>query len=238
MLNASIIDTDLVEALYEDGANIYAMHNFYPRPETALDVEYCLECNDYLHAYGATVFAFISSQNDFRGPIFAGLPTIEEFRTYNPYLQYVLLKNLLEIDVVFVGDISIDQWSEDQINMTEETGVITLPCEVDTDFVSKFCNKPLTIRHDSNSLLARVQESRTYANYAAKIEPKNNEVERVAGSITIDNVKYVRYSGEVMIVLDDLPADERVNVVGHIKDEFLSVLEILTGDTKIQFVRN
>ena len=37
--------------------------------------------------------------------------------------------------------------------------------------------------------------------------------------MTIDNENYVRYSGELQVVLEDMPADERVNCIGRIQEK-------------------
>ena len=55
VINASCIDEELVDLLEQSGNKYYAMHNFYPRPETGLDIDYCNECTKYLHAHGAKV---------------------------------------------------------------------------------------------------------------------------------------------------------------------------------------
>lgn len=74
------------------------------------------------------------------------------------------------------------------------------------------------IRYDSNSRILRSQSSREMAEFAKKIKA-HNTVERKALTITIDNENYLRYSGEVQFVLQDLPSDERVNVAGCIAKE-------------------
>lgn len=50
------------------------------------------------------------------------------------------------------------------------------------------------------------------------INPHNN-IARKIGYVTIDNIKYLRYCGELQICKKDLPADERVNITAEIVDE-------------------
>ena len=50
-------------------------------------------------------------------------------------------------------------------------------------------------------------------NKGSEILPLNT-VERKLYDVTIDNVKFGRYQGEVGIMKQNLPADERVNVIG------------------------
>ncbi|MDO5328577.1 MAG: MupG family TIM beta-alpha barrel fold protein [Coriobacteriia bacterium] len=226
VINASVIDNDLVLALYDYGSQIYAMHNFYPRPETGLDCEYCKECTDYLHNFDAQVFAFISGDADLRGPIKQGLPSVEAFRDLSPYIQYLFLKKLLDIDIVFVGDISLDPKTEKLIQSTEKDGVIRIPAKVPNDLYDKV----FTIRPDSNEIVSRLNSDR-----GIKVSPKNN-IERAVGTITMDNDKYLRYSGEIQIVKYELAPDERVNVIGHILDEYLPIIDVCSRNSKIMFV--
>jgi len=46
-------------------------------------------------------------------------------------------------------------------------------------------------------------------------------IPREKGSVTIDNNQYGGYAGELQITLTDLPANEKVNVVGRMVEEDL-----------------
>ena len=63
-------------------------------------------------------------------------------------------------------------------------------------------------------------------------------MERVAGSITIDNEKYLRYSGEIQVVREGLKADERVNVIGRVQPEYQAVLGNLNRGKKMVLVQS
>jgi uncharacterized protein len=67
------------------------------------------------------------------------------------------------------------------------------------------------------------------------IAPENTS-ERIVGSITRDNDLYGRYRGEVQITLCDLPADDRVNVVGRVVDEDIVLLSYLKPGQKVKFI--
>ena len=54
--------------------------------------------------------------------------------------------------------------------------------------------------------------------------------------ITLDNVNYQRYMGEMQILKCDLPADERVNVIASLNEEEQKLLKYLTSSTAFQFV--
>ena len=212
------------------------MHNFYPRVDTGLDVDYCIKCTDYIHEHGGEVWAFVSGDEDKRGSVFEGLPTIERYRYLPPYVQYCLLKNRCSVDDVFLGDISMTNFSSQIIHSTESDGVLRLPCDVDDKFADELFYKVFTIRADSNSIVARIRESRGYASAGDEIAPYKNNEKRSAGSITIDNINYSVYSGEVQICLKDLCPDNRVNVIGSIDENYIGLLELCCRNQKIMFV--
>ncbi len=76
-----------------------------------------------------------------------------------------------------------------------------------------------------------------YASFNREIEPENT-VERTRGSITVDNIKYLRYSGELQICKKDYPICEKVNVIGHIDDEYLSLLNIVNRGSRIRLINS
>jgi hypothetical protein len=61
-----------------------------------------------------------------------------------------------------------------------------------------------------------------------------NTISRKRGSITIDNELYGRYAGEMQIVINDLPQDERVNVVGMVIEEDVSLLSYISAGKNFQ----
>ena len=63
-----------------------------------------------------------------------------------------------------------------------------------------------------------------------------NTTNRGIGSITMNNNGYGRYRGEVQITLCDLPADERVNVIGQVVEEDWLLLSYLKPGQKVKLV--
>lgn len=236
-INASVVDKNLIDYLLSKNVDFFAMHNFYPREETALDEAICLKLNEFFHSKNIFVCAFISSDAFFRGPIYKGLPTVEKYRFMPPYVQHLLLKNLLKVDEVFIGDPLITPFQEQLIINYENTGVIEIACECKRGFENFLFDKVFTIRQDSNSISARLLESRNYAsNNLISVEPFNT-ISRSKGSITIDNNLYLRYAGEMIIVLKDLPENKKVNVIANIKNEYLPLLDIIKPLSKIKFIK-
>ena len=97
VLNASTITQDDIDNLKYSNANfdnLTAGHNFYPRPETGLDAHWMQEKNKWLRSYNLKTAAFISGNGKLRGPIFAGLPTLEKQRNENPLAAILELQKL------------------------------------------------------------------------------------------------------------------------------------------------
>ena len=85
MCNASMLSAEEVRELVRmteawDGLKLRAHHNFYPRPETGLSMEFlCAKSKPYL-PYDIPVTACIPGFQNPRQPLFAGLPTVERHR--------------------------------------------------------------------------------------------------------------------------------------------------------------
>ena len=60
---------------------------------------------------------------------------------------------------------------------------------------------------------------------------------RPRGAITIDNSKYLRYSGELQICKRELAADERVNVIGKITPESLILLDYIGDNQRFKLLK-
>ena len=234
VLNASTICVDEVEDLVREGKEILAMHNYYPRSETGLDEEYFLKITQSLQAAGIHVIAFIPGDVLKRGPIFEGLPTLEHHRHISPYAAFMELTLKYHVDQVFVGDPGISAYEIQRIQSYCDTGVIDIP--VTLKHAEHFYDKEVTCRIDSPSWIIRVEEARLLKKADEHIAP-NNTTTREIGAITMDNDAYLRYAGEVQVVRSPLPADNRVNIIGHVSPKDLSILKLVKGGMKIRFVR-
>lgn len=230
-VNASMSDDWLMSLKSLAKHPIIAMHNFYPRAETGLDLEQLEAKNRPFKEHQIPVLAFIPSDIMKRGPIYEGLPTCEQHRLSSP-LNALLDLKYVGVDGIVVGDgiLSDEQTQLCQRYLNE--GVLSLSVILEKGYDYLF-GQIMTIRSDSPSKIGRCLESRLYATQGQVIEPFNTIV-RSKGSITIDNVNYLRYSGEIQILKDDFKADDRVNVIGRVCDQ--SILKHIQPGTKISFV--
>lgn len=230
-INASTTTNKSLEKLKKI-PNLIAIHNFYPRLETGLDIEYFEKQNRMFKEYGIEVYAFISGDEELRGPLYEGLVTLESHRFLKPYIQYL---DMIEhgIPNIIIADPKI---SNDQFNLIQiykNQNIICIKANLDHEY-SYLYNEVLTNRIDSPNTLIRILESRQYATQGTLIQP-NNCIERKKGSITIDNEKYLRYSGEIQITKKDFPKNERINVIGNVQNSEL--LKYIHGNQKFMFIK-
>ena len=232
-LNASTINEDDVTALREHGANfenLQAWHNFYPRPETGLDSNWLKEKNDWLHHMNLETMAFVAGDAVLRGPIHAGLPTLEKQRGENPLAAMLELKRLA-CDHVFIGDASLSAQMIDSFKNYIKQQIITLRIDKNLPelFNSEWHNRPDVARD-----VVRLTEGRSRQLF--DVAPQGNSEARSRGTITCDNKLYLRYQGELQITKRDLPADEKINVLGHVVADDLPLLNQIGAGQSIIFI--
>lgn len=236
VLNASTVDNSVCDALEKTGFsldNITVCHNFYPRENTGLSREFLLEKNHFLKEKGFKVIAFIPGDEEKRGPVFAGLPTIEGHRKLNPLEAYLDLTQHLLVDDVLIGDISMKESSMNKIQEWVRNSVITLDLKEVAQELPKNFFEFHKNRKDFAADVIRVSQSRIDLKETL-IDPINTDP-RPRGAVTLDNNEYGRYSGEIQITKKDLREDIRVNVLGKVIEEDLGLLKYIVGNTKFKF---
>ncbi|HDR7352461.1 Uncharacterized protein BCZB5J_00810 [Bacillus cereus] len=234
-LNASTITDSFWKELIIENikvANVEAWHNFYPRPETALAKSFLQKQNEYLHECGIKTMAFIPGDGEKRGPLYEGLPTLEKHRNMRPLQAYLELVQDCAVDKVLIGDISGSLESIQEI-ASASRGIIPLRYEpsINENEVLKVVEKVHTNRFDPARDAIRSVESRE--GNKVVLQPMNT-ISRKKGSITIDNELYGRYAGEMQVVVNDLPVDEKVNVVGMVVEEDVPLLPYIGAGKNFQ----
>lgn len=234
-LNASTLPLAGLRRMKEKGLvieSVEAWHNFYPRPETGLGSEYFIKQNKMLVDEGMTVMAFIPGDKALRGPLYKTLPTLEKHRYASPFASFLELKHEAYVDKVLVGDPSINEESLRQFEDFDQD-VIQLRAIADQKPSQSVFDKVAGIhtnRPDFARDCIRSVESRHTAAIGEKELQPENCLSRPAGSITIDNVNYLRYQGEVQVTVNDLPADEKVNVLGRVIADDRPLLKWIQGN--------
>ena len=201
-----------------DFSKIRACHNYYPRPETGLSFELFAERSKLLRDYKIPVLAFIPSRSCPRGPIFAGLPTLEKHRLLPPQLAAKELLACQLVDGLLFGD---QLATEEELASVAalKSGCIELQVNPLPDLSAaerEILFADHTNRIDPGEWVIRSQEAR---NICQSLIPARTALPRLLGAVTIDNQNYLRYMGELQLLRLPMLADHRVNVVAHILPE-------------------
>jgi hypothetical protein len=231
-LNASTLSACMIDQLANAKANlchIEAWHNFYPRPETGLDPAWFAQKNKWLHALGFKTMAFISGDAQQRGPLFAGLPTLEAHRGLLPLAAYLELRQLA-IDHVYVGDPQLSPRSIAAFQSYVHDQVLLIQVQTDDE---RLLHLTWHSRPDIAQKVVRLAEARLEHIFATP-QPAQTDP-RPRGSITLDNSAYGRYAGELQLTRCDLPADPRGNVIGKIEPSNLPLLDQIGPHQAIRF---
>ena len=234
VLNASTTSPADARRIAARGKEVFALHNFYPRPETGLDEELLMQTTSRLKEAGLSVQCFIPGDTLKRGPLHEGLPTLEAHRHVLPSAAFVDMALRFGMEDIFLADPGLSEKEQQRIAHFCKTGVICLPVRLDESWKHLY-GKEFTCRIDSPRWLIRFQESRTYSCQGELVEPKNCTGRR-RGTITVDNRNYGRYSGELMLIREDLPADHRVNVIGAVPENAWLLLDRIDRGAKFMLV--
>jgi hypothetical protein len=226
VFNASTITEDELAQWKQYGADFTrfaACHNFYPKEFTGLSLKRVMEINLRLKYLGFVTMAFVPGNLELRGPIFEGLPTVEEHRGRKDDVVLNMLELFQEgcCDVVLIGDVNIKDREWEGLNCLNK-GYVELRADLlpDYEFIKGAIHHD---RPDSSDYIFRSQESREYD---LEIWPEllEKNTTRKAGNICISNKDYLRYMGELEIARKDLPLDPRLNVIGQIKEKDMKYL--------------
>lgn len=235
VLNASTTSREDARRIRDGGAEVFAMHNFYPRPETGLDEVFLLEATKALQEEGLKVFAFIPGDTLRRGPLHEGLPTLEAHRNIMPSAAFVDLDVRFGMDGIFLADPGLSETESERIGLYCREGIISVPANLNPGYEYLY-DQVFTCRVDSPQWMVRFQESRVYSCKGKNTAPENCAA-RPKGSITIDNERYGRYTGEIQMLRADFEADERVNVIGSVPEEAFLLMENIQRGGKFRLVR-
>jgi hypothetical protein len=234
-LNASTVDEDQLKELLDEGleaTQTEAWHNYYPKPYTGISKQSIKERNDLFHKYGIRTMGFIPGDGKLRGPLEERLPTIEDHRNQTPLLSALELKQL-GTDKICVSDISLSDQTIKELNLLIEQ-VIPVYTKFKKNYQT-FYNTIHINRLDAAQYVIRSAASRE-ANIQYHSEAYTDDFFH-RGDITVDNMKYGRYSGELQICLEKLPANKKVNLAGRVCDESRSILNFIGSGQKFIFLQ-
>ena len=216
--------------------SIQAWFNFYPCPDTGISRKFLAEQTKMFKHYGMNVQAFFAGDENLRGPLYEGLPTLEKQRYYSPLASILELQNM-GVDLVYVGDGGISEDSLRQIDTYKNKKQILLHTKKckngDKDLYDYILGKH-NQRPDPAEYVVRCEDSRLHP---VPVIKKNNTGKRYIGDITINNDKYQRYMGEIQILKVNLPASEKVNIVGKIIEKDIPLINLIKPSQEFILLR-
>ncbi len=238
MCNASVLSEDEIDKLVplirsRLGLALRAHHNFYPRPETGLSVEFFCRKSELYRSYGVPVTACVAAFHEPRLPLFAGLPTVERHRALPSGQAAAELKRTGLISSILIGDpFAGDDELKDVADVCLNRPIclrVILEAGISEQEKQILLDRQHHARPDCAESSIRSQSTREMASQGMTILRRSAQARR-RYDVTIDNADYCRYSGEMHILTRDLPADARVNVAAHIHSEdYHKVSYILPG---------
>ena len=235
-LNASTLTEDFFRKLDKLSANyenIDALHNFYPRVGTGISEDCMIEKNNILQERGIKVCAFVQSNNRKRSPMKDGLPTLEDHRGMEVRKA---ANHLFAIgnESVFIGDsLPSEEELQDLASLNPEGVELEIEVEVEDAVCLRLLGETYSSRTDNARDAIRASESRLILN-GDKIKPVNI-TDKKYGDITIDNELYMRYMGELQILITDQKADNRVNKVASVLQKDFYLLKYINNGKKFYF---
>lgn len=194
--------------------DVELVHNFYPREWTGLALSSAAASVTVARQFGWRVGAFIAGDSVRRGPLSEGLPTVEEHRNAPPLFQALSLVDA-GVDDVYVGDQALTDHSWSRLGSFVREDLVVLDGTAAPGVhpaVIEALAVPDRNRPDAAEAMIRLEHSRE--RFAGLPLPEVGGQPRPAGSVTVQLASAGRYCGEVAMSLRDLPADDRVAVLG------------------------
>lgn len=232
-LNASTITANHVKELHELEVNfshVEAWHNYYPRKNTGLEDEFFKEQNEFLREANLKVAGFVMGDQQLRGPMFEGLPTLESHRNSFVFANTLDLIRHYSIDHVLIGDPLISEKTMQQFDAYFNEDTMLFSAVYNGDY-PQINGQVFTSRPEVARDVIRLQESRAlFQNHQFTGEVK----ERIRGDLTINTKELLRYSGEINLIKQDLIKDPFVLTIGRLIEEDMPLLAHCKGQQKIK----
>lgn len=235
-INASTVSEHFLTYIQEHPklqSHLIYLHNYYPRPDTGLSRAFLQSQNALIRHYHshASIYAFISGE-DYRGPLYEGLPTLECSRQTEPCLSALILQHL-GIDTILIGDPYLYPSTAQKMYEMIDHNHFILHCHLHPNVDKSYILQEHVVRPDCAAHVIRSKYSRQHL--LNDIVPFNIQP-RAKGSITIDNHLNGRYMGELQITKINLKPHPHVNVLGSLTKQDLPYLNFFNSTSRFSFV--
>lgn len=236
--NTNYIDTIMNYMPNKD--NLIACHNFYPHRYSGLNFEHFMKCTERFNKYGLRTAAFITSQNEGTfgpWPVTDGLPTLELHRNLPIEVQAKHLIALGNINDIIISNCYPTEEEMKKLGSMRKD-MVTFDLQL-VDGVPEVEQKILFEemhfnRGDLSDNLVRSTQSRVkYKGHDFKLFNAPEIIKK--GDVVIESSEYGHYAGELQIALNDMKNSGKSNVVGHIKEEEIFILDYIKPWQKFNF---
>ncbi|MDR2938785.1 MAG: MupG family TIM beta-alpha barrel fold protein [Clostridiales bacterium] len=229
-VNASVVNESFINEL--KGLSFFGWHNYYPRPETGIDVSYFKSQNELFKKYNLPVYTFIPGDSFYRAPLHMGLPVIESQRFQNTYVNFIEMKKLAPGMPVCVAEGLIYKRHLRWINEYEASGIITIPLSNFDELSKSLDGKCFYVRKEEANISWRLEDTRKLLEKPQEIL---NASLRKRGSLQMDTSGYGRYEGEIHIMTKDSPLHPYVIRISEIPSPYINLVDFLDAHPKIRF---
>ena len=236
--NTNYIDTIIDYMPNRD--NLIGCHNFYPHRYSGLNFEHFIKCTERFNKYGLRTAAFITSQNKNTfgpWPVTDGLPTLELHRELPIEVQAKHLIALGNINDIIISNCYP---SEDEMkklgSMRKDMVTFDLYLENGVPEIEQkilFEEKHFNRGDFSDNLIRSTQSRVKYKGHNFKLFNSPEIIKR--GDVIIESREYGHYAGELQIALSDMKNSGKSNVIGHIKEEEIFILDYIKPWQKFNF---
>jgi hypothetical protein len=219
-------------------SNLYGCHNFYPHRFTGLGYNHFIETSKQYKEQGIKTAAFVSSATATIGPwpVSEGLCTLEMHRELPIVTQAKHLWATELIDDVIIGNAFA---SEEELKALSEIDPyqVTLNCKLNEEIPEIEQKIVLEEQHfnrgDVSDYVIRSTQSRV--KYSGHEFPTFNTPDIKKGDILIESSLYARYAGELQVALLPMKNSGKTNVVGHVVEEEVFLLDLIKPWQKFKF---
>lgn len=220
---------------------IITCHNFYPQKYTGLSLSHFNCCNEEMKKHKLKTAAFVSSNNKNTfgpWPVNEGLCTLEMHRglPIGAQVRHMFATRMID-DVIIANAYA----SEEELKACASVnpglltfGIILEKRLTDTERKVLYYGQKHVIRGDMSEYMIRSTWPRV--TYQEDSIPPEHTRDLKRGDIVIVNDGYQRYKGELHVVLKEMPNDGRKNVIGHIPEYELILLDYIKPWKVFQFI--
>ncbi len=230
---------NLLELIKKEGdlKSLTACYNFYPLPDTGVDIAEIRDVSKLFKGFGIPLGAFVASQFSPKHlhKNGNGVPTVEKHRYLPPHIamQELFAEGFY---YVLIGDSMADDSELETMAKCAKSSTIEIPVVfnqyISNSIKEKILNMELNSRTDQSADVIRASDSRgleVAPIYCAK---------RSKYAVTICNSNALHYMGELQITLTDIGPSIEHNVLGFVHPDATGLLEsIKYGRNKFKLIK-